>query len=285
MKKANRGFTLVELLVVIGIIALLISILLPSLNKAREAASRTKCMSNARQLAQGFMMYASSNRGVLPGQAHSEASFDWILWRTYVKANLAPPAGVSNTSFRPELARTGIAPYLNIKASNVNVLRCPSDPNADQRQLDTSPTKFYPFSYQVNWAIGCRPSGSINGAPPRQGYRKKITDIRNSSQKVLLVDVDERNTNDGQTALSQLPPISASWCNLMANRHDEVNRRKIDPVAGGGTDTIANSASRGVAGFCDGHAEYAPRSLVHSRRHSMPGFETEFVGVPEPTMK
>ncbi len=64
--KRKHGFTLVELLVVIGIISILIAMLLPALNKAREAAKSVSCLSNMRQVMLGLAMYAHDNRGWLP---------------------------------------------------------------------------------------------------------------------------------------------------------------------------------------------------------------------------
>lgn len=62
----QRGFTLVELLVVIGIIAVLISILLPALSKARESAQRVACLSNQRQVYYGALLFATDHQDHLP---------------------------------------------------------------------------------------------------------------------------------------------------------------------------------------------------------------------------
>ncbi len=64
--RGRSAFTLVELLVVIGIIALLISILLPALTKARESANQVKCGAQQRQILQGMMLHANDHRGYMP---------------------------------------------------------------------------------------------------------------------------------------------------------------------------------------------------------------------------
>lgn len=76
----SKGFTLVELLVVIGIIALLISILLPSLNAARQSAVKTQCLSNLRELGNTMAIYASQFNGRIPiGASSSEFQFSYVV--------------------------------------------------------------------------------------------------------------------------------------------------------------------------------------------------------------
>lgn len=82
--RSVRGFTLVELLVVIGIIALLVGILLPALNKARAAANKTACLANLRSMNQALAIYFSQNKGHMlyynwhPGNADQAWHGYWI---------------------------------------------------------------------------------------------------------------------------------------------------------------------------------------------------------------
>lgn len=80
-RRPRRGFTLVELLVVVAIIAVLISILLPATRRAREAANRTVCLSNLRQFGLAFQLYANDHRNQIPlGYGVGQKQLNYLLW-------------------------------------------------------------------------------------------------------------------------------------------------------------------------------------------------------------
>jgi len=79
MRRRETGFTLVELLVVIGLIAVLVALLLPALANAREQARRVRCAANLHSLGIGLRTYAEQNRGHLPAHAGLGLGLLWVI--------------------------------------------------------------------------------------------------------------------------------------------------------------------------------------------------------------
>ena len=135
----RAGLTLVELLVVIAIIGVLVSLLLPAVQAAREAARRIQCQNNLKQIALGVVSYADSHGGELPPLWNSDNIYPWenFSWRAqvlpYVESGSIAAALQLN---QPPLA----APNLDGSKTELAFMQCPSTPDSPRLIQSLGPT-------------------------------------------------------------------------------------------------------------------------------------------------
>jgi prepilin-type N-terminal cleavage/methylation domain-containing protein/prepilin-type processing-associated H-X9-DG protein len=221
----RKAFTLVELLIVIGIIAVLVGLLMPAFQRAREHANRTACLSNLRELTAAMIMYTNANRGRFPAPGTAQLPDDWIFWEA--SRNIEEGA---------------LIPYMGGHFIEKSYL-CPSD-DPDTHRVNSFGG--YLYSYTVNWNM------CLKDRRPGKGFN--IAQVIRPSEKILFVDESAETVDDGCWAVQ-------NWYNaddrnnMLSNRHsrrDEKARltKKVTIEYGG----------RGNVSFVDGHCDYIDRA-------------------------
>ncbi len=206
-----RGFTLLELLAVIGTIATLAALLLPVLGKAKIKAQQANCVSNLHQLGIAWGLYHLDNGGRLvesyPGP-RSDNTNTWVL------GDMSKPAEADN----PELIRAG---KLYQYSRNVSVYHCPGDTGAitpDGQRVNSL------RSYSINSFMGWRPPDAPPVIPETASqfvpFFSKESELQRPSDMWVFIDEDERSINDGFFVTDPTAHLWFDFPSLSIHRHN-----------------------------------------------------------------
>jgi prepilin-type N-terminal cleavage/methylation domain-containing protein/prepilin-type processing-associated H-X9-DG protein len=218
------GFTLVELLVVIAVIAILAALLLPALSRAKDQARTIECLNNLKQLHVAWHMYAGDH-GRLPrnwdhsgGPAPPEAN--WVSGTMHydtMQVFFGNLSDSTNTALLLDEKKTQLARYLKSAA----VFKCPSDQSFVIRDGARYPRV---RSYSMNEHVGepMNERREVSRAPDASReyfYKSEDFSRPGPSETFVLLDEHEDTINDGYFLVGPTVAINVGWGDLPANRH------------------------------------------------------------------